>query len=149
MSGHKGANRVIAKPSCWRWLRSACYRCWPWASLMLAGRPPVLSRHGGDHLRSRPSVRREPQRFRCFPDTVQDKSDADVLAVEDVAEEAALKTASSRDVSAGVQEIADEEEAARLPPRRPLASPSRRPSIGPTPRAPATTLPSAACRPAM
>ena len=48
------------------------------------------------------------------PDTVQDKSDADVLAVEDVAEEAALKTASSRDVSAGVQEIADEEEAARL-----------------------------------
>lgn len=27
------------------------------------------------------------------PDTVQDKSDADVLAVEDVAEEAALKTA--------------------------------------------------------
>ena len=48
------------------------------------------------------------------PDTVQDKSDADVLAVEDVAEEAALKTASSRDVSAGVQEIADEEGAARL-----------------------------------
>ena len=45
---------------------------------------------------------------------MQDKSDADVLAVEDVAEEAALKTASSRDVSAGVQEIADEEEAARL-----------------------------------
>ena len=45
------------------------------------------------------------------PDTVQDKSDADVLAVEDVAEEAALKTASSRDVSAGVQEIADEGEA--------------------------------------
>ena len=39
------------------------------------------------------------------PDTVQDKSDADVLAVEDVAEEAALKTASSRDVSAGVQAI--------------------------------------------
>ena len=49
-----------------------------------------------------------------YTSTVQDKSDADVLAVEDVAEEAALKTASSRDVSAGVQEIADEEEAARL-----------------------------------
>lgn len=48
------------------------------------------------------------------PDTVQDKSDADVLAVEDIAEEAALKTASSRDVTAGVEEIAAEEEAARI-----------------------------------
>ena len=48
------------------------------------------------------------------PDTVQDKSDADILAVEDVAEEASLRTASSRDVSAGVQEIAEEQEAARI-----------------------------------
>ena len=48
------------------------------------------------------------------PDTVQDKSDAEILAVEDVAEEASLQTASSRDVSAGVQEIADEQEAARI-----------------------------------
>lgn len=48
------------------------------------------------------------------PDTVQDKSDAEVLSVEDVAQAASLQTASSRDVSAGVQEIADEEEAARL-----------------------------------
>lgn len=48
------------------------------------------------------------------PDTVQDKSDADILAVEDVAEEASLQMASSRDVSAGVQEIAEEEEAARI-----------------------------------
>lgn len=48
------------------------------------------------------------------PQTVDDKSDADVLAVEDISESAALQVASSRDVSAGVQEIAEEEEAARI-----------------------------------
>ena len=45
------------------------------------------------------------------PETVQDKSNADMLAVEDVAEAASLQTASSRDVSAGIDEIAAEEEA--------------------------------------
>ena len=45
------------------------------------------------------------------PETVDDKSDAEVLAVEDVAAGASLSTASSRDVSAGVEEIAAEEEA--------------------------------------
>ena len=48
------------------------------------------------------------------PETVQDKSNADMLAVEDVAEAASLQTASSRDVSAGIDEIAAEEEAARI-----------------------------------
>lgn len=48
------------------------------------------------------------------PETVQDKSDAELLAVTDVSEEASLQTAASRDVSAGVQEIADEQEAARI-----------------------------------
>lgn len=48
------------------------------------------------------------------PETVDDKSDADVLPVEDISEGASLATASSRDVSAGVQEIAAEEEAARI-----------------------------------
>ena len=48
------------------------------------------------------------------PETVDDKSDAEVLAVEDVAAGASLSTASSRDVSAGVEEIAAEEEAARV-----------------------------------
>lgn len=48
------------------------------------------------------------------PETVDDKSDAEVLAVEDIAEGASLSTASSRDVSAGVEEIAAEEEAARV-----------------------------------
>lgn len=48
------------------------------------------------------------------PETVDDKSDADILAVEDISESAALQIASSRDVSEGVQEIADEEEAARI-----------------------------------
>ena len=48
------------------------------------------------------------------PATVDDKSDAEVLAVDDVAEGASLATASSRDVSAGIDEIAAEEEAARI-----------------------------------
>lgn len=48
------------------------------------------------------------------PDTVQDKSAAEMLAVQDVDESASLQTASSRDVSAGVEEIAAEEEAARI-----------------------------------
>ena len=48
------------------------------------------------------------------PETVDDKSDADVLPVEDISEGASLAMASSRDVSAGVEEIAAEEEAARI-----------------------------------
>ena len=40
------------------------------------------------------------------PATVDDKSDAEVLAVDDVAEGASLATASSRDVSACIDEIA-------------------------------------------
>ena len=83
------------------------------------------------------------------PDTVQDKSDADVLAVEDVAEEAALKTASSRDVSAGVQEIADEEEAARLAAEEAARVAEQEAIDRADATRPATTLPSAACRPAM
>ena len=40
------------------------------------------------------------------PETVDDKSDADVLPVEDISEGASLAMASSRDVSAGVEETA-------------------------------------------
>lgn len=47
------------------------------------------------------------------PETVNDKPETDALSVEDVAEDASLQTASARDVSAGVEEIAAEEEAAR------------------------------------
>ena len=60
------------------------------------------------------SSQKKPDVVEVSPETVDDKSDADVLAVDDISEGASLEVASSRDVSAGVQEIAEEEEAARI-----------------------------------
>lgn len=60
------------------------------------------------------SSQKQPAVADVSPATVDDKFDADVLAVEDISDSASLAVASSRDVSAGVQEIAEEEEAARI-----------------------------------
>lgn len=60
------------------------------------------------------SSQKKPDGSEVSPATVDDKSDADVLPVQDISDSASLQVASSRDVSAGVQEIAEEEEAARI-----------------------------------